>query len=155
MDFDTIEALQKHIENSVESVLRLNVSQMATDVVKGELDEKLYNRPPSEYYDRTYELKNSVISVFDDKFSRASKNNIRIEIKHDTSRTFMPMGHRSWVNNSIQNRNIPGWINDGFQGVLPSPFIGINYFESSFLKIESKLKPTMIKGLKRYNIQAS
>lgn len=152
-DFDTIEEMFIYMEQGVESALRTEGSKMGVKVVKDDLDDKLYSMPESDYHVRTGELRNSVISIFDDKFAKSSKRNEkRITIDHDTSQTFMPSGHRSWVNDSIQNKNIPMWINEGHKGVLANPFIGINYFESSFQKISDQIIPTMIKGLRRFGI---
>jgi len=156
MDFDSIESAIKFIEDSVENVLRADVSKVSVDIVKNELDMKLYSMPESDYYIRTGELRNSVVSIFDDKFEQASKKGLkRIEITHDTSSTFMPSGHRSWVNGRMQNSNIPMWIDGGFQGILPTAFVGINYFDSSFNRISNEIIPTMIKGLKKYGITAT
>lgn len=154
MNFDNIESLLTFVEGSMESVLRLDVSKMAVDMVKGELDAKLYSMPESEYYTRTGELRNSVMSVFDDKYSQGSKKGTkRIEIKHDTSQMYMPSGHRSWVNNTIQNKNLPMWINDGHAGL--ATFIGINYFDSSFKKISNEVINTFIKGFRRFGIAST
>lgn len=152
--FDDIDLLLNYAESAMEEILRLDTSKMAVDTVKAELDAKLYSMPESDYYTRTGELRNSVVSVFDDKYSGGSaKGTKRIEIKHDTSQTYMSSGHRSWVNNSIQNRNIPMWINEGYGGL--STFLGIHYYESSFDKISNKLISTFIQGFKRFGITST
>jgi len=155
MMFDNPDALMQAIENAVELAMRNDLSKVAVDIVKDQLDKDLYSRPESDYYVRTGELRNSVIATYDDNFaSRSARGLKRLIIDHNTTRTFMPSGHRSWVTDRIQNSNIPDWISNGHQGVLPEPFIGINYFDNSYRRIVEIAVPTLVTSLRAKGIEA-
>lgn len=145
-----IDDLIPFLEGIVENIIKDDISKMGIKAVKDELDDKLYSMPESDYYTRTGELRNSVVSVFNPKSFKSGKR--EITINHDLTRKSMPSGHRSWQTEHIQNKNIPFWIDEGHGGL--AKFIAINYFDSSFKKISNLAIPTFIIGFKKYGIQA-
>ena len=145
--FSTLSGLFTYVEKSIEEVLNNEVSTKGKELLKKSMQEKIYSRPVNSY-PRTEELLNSSDSSFE------SHGNIKLlNIFNNTSGSFMPSGHPSWVDGSNQNENIPLWLEFG-NGDAIYPYSGTGYFAFMVERLRTQLKPTIIKGLKKRGIDA-
>lgn len=151
-NFNNVESLLKYIERKTEDVLRTDISNYSEDVLTNRKQIDVYNSRESVFYNRTYEFLNSSKSTFDEKAS--SSYTKVISVFSDTSKSSMPSGHPSWVDNSNQNEFIPLWLNSGNNNSSLYSYVGTNYFSNFVSEVKSNLKTEMIKGLKKRNIYA-
>lgn len=150
--FDYLEQMEVYFETVAEDVLRDEGSKKGVSIMKDILIRDLYSQPESDYYVRTGELLNSVVSVFND--GQSSKKKKIIEIKNATDENFMPSHHPNWFGEGRRNMNawIPQYIDEGHGGL--ANFIGINYFQNTWDEFDLKITDALVKGFKKRGIDA-
>lgn len=110
-NFKSLKELAKYMNEKALPKAMDGVGEKCKNIVKNRIDEDVYEKYTPVEYDRSYELRNSIIST------EPTNNNgtITVEVKHDTNliNATPPNQHMSVVDQSDVSSHLPKWINDG------------------------------------------
>lgn len=148
----TLQGLFAEIESVSEDILRKEIAKDSVEKFKDSIQENVYDDYLPLYYERTYELKESVISVFNDNKSKRDKKVIMVY--NDTSKQYMPSPHSSWVSGRPQRSSIPMWMNGGTNSPIFSHPVS-DYLNHAYVMIDRDLRNQFLIAFRKRGYKAS
>jgi len=151
----TVEQVMKQkirmLQKDLEDIARHDIPNLVDNELRNAIDDTVYSVPESDYYDRTYGLRNSVIA----KTNKINNSSYEITGFVDANQmSYEPYTeHSSWVTGYDMRDLIDYWMNYGHHGI-------VDYTPAYFIQLAQKNVDMKVKKLinfkmskKGYNIK--
>lgn len=146
--FNGINSYMNHLKSNFRDVMKNELSENNNKLMEVAKKRMVYDSYNPTEYQRTYEFLYANKSVV---LKKGGKSQIYMQTYTPTTYEYMPSGHRSWIDNSNQNSNMPFFIQYGNNSSLYS-YIGRNYYDFAYTLIKSQLKSVIRKAMKKRGI---